>query len=94
METKFTNGEWCHDYEGAYHSVWSKEFNHPVAIVHNETDVVDFDESNANAHLIAAAPEMYEMLEYVMKCAAMQDNTLIDASKIRGLLAKARGESL
>jgi len=49
-------------------------------------------ESNANMHLIATAPEMYEMLEYVMKCAAMQDNLTIDANEISKLLAKARGE--
>lgn len=48
--------------------------------------------NRSNADLIAMAPEMYEMLEYVMKCAAMQDNLTIDASEISKLLAKARGE--
>lgn len=68
---KFTKGEWLHDYEGAYHSVWSGEFNHPVAIIHNQDDVVDFDESDANAHLIAKAPEMYAMLKSVYSELAM-----------------------
>lgn len=49
--------------------------------------------NSADGHLIAASPEMYEMLEYVMICAARQDNSLIDASEIRSLLAKARGET-
>ncbi len=45
-----------------------------------------------NANLIACAPEMYGMLEYIAKCAAIQDNALIDANKIKNLLDKARGE--
>ena len=46
-------------------------------------------ELEANASLIAAAPEMYQALEYVVSNYNLQDDT--DAL-IRILLAKARGE--
>lgn len=60
------------------------------------------DECLANAALIAAAPEMYGMLEYVkrsfelmvelevVKCA--KDKLEVDIAAIESLLAKARGE--
>ena len=45
-------------------------------------------EGFANAHLIAAAPEMYEMLEQLSDL----DECQMLKSKINQLLAKARGE--
>jgi hypothetical protein len=48
-----------------------------------------FDEINANAHLIAAAPELYEALDellFKMCCPSAQEKAL-------KVLAKARGES-
>lgn len=106
-EAKFTKGEWVSDTpenlssqgflyvnfvetrygekkyicNGQHIRVYTSEY-------HNQTEI----QTIANAHLIATAPEMYEMLEYVMKCAAMQDNLTIDANEISKLLAKARGE--
>lgn len=52
-------------------------------------------EQKANAHLIAAAPEMYELLEE-LECSALNieqtANNLAYRKMIRELLAKARGE--
>lgn len=36
--------------------------------------------------------ELVEHLGYVMKCAAMQDNLLIDAEEIKNLLSKIKGD--
>lgn len=54
----------------------------------------DDEETRANAHLIAAAPELYEALEKIS--VAIQHNTLDQYAAmmiIKELLAKARGES-
>ncbi len=96
-DTKFTNGEWKAEYyttkcDGAdrvlAYEVWS---DGPCVVRKTYTDYVDDKINNellANAHLIAAAPEMYEMLESLRgdydQCATAE---CIDA-----LLAKARGE--
>ncbi|CAH9012540.1 putative coil containing protein [Vibrio phage 199E37-1] len=51
------------------------------------------DEQEANANLIAAAPEMYEMLESLAK-AIVHDKNYATAKPVFDLLAKARGESV
>ena len=43
-----------------------------------------------NAHLIAAAPEMYDMLDMLASCGCISNG--IYTAAIRKLLAKARGE--
>lgn len=48
------------------------------------------ENSEANAHLIACAPEMYEMLDALLKYNIPR--TSLEAMQIRKLLAKARGE--
>lgn len=98
-EAKFTKGDW------KVHSVGSQFAVGPLSNSGDQSygmmnvvawiekfDFYDEKQSEANAYLIAAAPVMYEMLEYVMKCAAMQDNLTIDANEISKLLEKARGE--
>jgi len=47
-----------------------------------------------DAHLIAAAPELYEALDYVLKSIDKDGSySPLDKSSIGSLLAKARGES-
>ena len=48
------------------------------------------EQSKAHAHLIAVAPEMYEMLEFLVENDSINDSS-IDI-EIQLLLAKARGE--
>lgn len=60
--------------------------------VFDETCIVFNSRDNAkdNAHLIAAAPELYEMLEFILsssECDVFEMHT-----EIEGLLSKARGE--
>lgn len=65
-------------------------------------DIQPYDadkECMANAHLIAAAPEMYEMLKSIHQClgwgytnAELADNLAEYGAALERLLAKARGE--
>jgi hypothetical protein len=50
----------------------------------------DGDELEANAALIACAPEMYEMLETILQVFEMDHRTTTD---VISLLEKARGEA-
>ena len=95
-ERKWTPGEWVvGEYSetrgGGYLSVKSSNF-HWVCNVHDYSDGT----ITANAHLIAAAPDLYEALEGLRKwqdpCGVDPD---IDAAlrAADAALSKARGES-
>lgn len=87
METKFTKGEWRVEYNGSWYQI--------VAIEKNDRDWIadtcasscrgDLALGEANAHLIAAAPDMYKFLE------SLQLDVTNDYKRDE-LLAKARGE--
>ena len=90
MESKFTKGEWLIA-EGSPTFVYAL----------NDDKVNAFDcvvqgyhtgkpELEANAHLIAAAPDMYKILELLVLGDSINDTTIDD--EVRMLLAKARGE--
>ena len=85
-ETKFTKGEWsveigCSQAFVTKDNKFIHESNVDVALGNR-------DERVANAHLIAAAPEMYEMLK---RLSAKQWDAS-EEEEIENLLAKARGE--
>ncbi len=90
METKFTNGPWIKVENSSYFDIGPEDQNGYNGIGDLVCIGVLF-EYEANANLIAAAPEMYEMLNDVA-------NKLFDMGdvksmrKIEKLLAKARGE--
>ena len=86
MTEKFTKGDWV-----AEKFKVLTEIGDGVAECGFSDDPKDVEEI-ANAHLIAAAPKMYEMLQSICSIAAAQDNLLIDANEILALLAQARGE--
>lgn len=72
--------------------VWGLEYGLVVICgIHYEFD-------NAyDAHLISAAPEMYEVLETIVDCSTVKiidlgDGMTIDIESIKQLLVKARGE--
>lgn len=83
-EAKFTKGPWEYD-------------NRMIEVLaDNGAEPVCFDVcSDENGHLIAAAPEMYEMLDAL--CTYLIDldslGTTHKARQIEKLLAKARGEA-
>lgn len=88
-ETKFTKGEWRVDVCRLT----------GVASVIPEKGMYTHDSiclcmgDKANAHLIAAAPDMYKMLEITMNILNGDDfENEVSNQDIKELLAKARGE--
>lgn len=85
-EAKFTKGEW--QYEDGWGAVYTPE----------GFMVCEFTESNTrehkdyNAHLIAAAPEMYVMLEKVLVEYKEMLGMSPEIDEIEQLLEKVRGE--
>ena len=89
-ELKITKGNWSIvDSTGQSMSVWASESECIVTINYNFWDEKYQDELKANAHLIAAAPDMYEMLYYIMKG---EIRAYAHEKRIKELLSKARGE--
>ena len=79
-EVKFTKG------------YWTVQFGDMVFAsdgVNNDQVAAVFNEDNKDAHLIAAAPEMYDMLQELLYGGSLHR---MDAKAISDLLAKARGE--
>lgn len=102
METKFTKGPWLARVEddedsgaGAqvyevYESATMHEHTLPILTLCNYRK--DDVELLANAHLIAAAPELYDALQMAVNY--MEDDIIsLDMKILYAALAKARGES-
>lgn len=92
METKFTKGPWV-----AMENGWVEAGGgHPVCMINDSgLSGSTFKEDIPNAHLIAAAPDLYEALvdmvdavEYLMNDGEGNKETLAALAA----LAKARGE--
>ena len=81
-EAKFTQGEWKVE-DGKV--VVCDGFK--VAYSYSGTNIPLTSKINANAHLIASAPEMYKMLNFIEG-----NPSELNVIHIRKLLAKARGE--
>ena len=103
-ESKHTPGPWSignlASYDGytgqPYRNVWARQGEAATVIArairrHGETNDVD-----ANAALIAAAPELLEALEEIMKQTDQRSNYLIDHVYLiaAAAIAKAKGEEL
>ena len=94
---KFTPGPWdaCErgdyaDFDGDSNVILGNDTR--IAVVQNSGTAED----DANAHLIAAAPEMYAALESAQKLIEAAQPTLERVKvykKVTASLAKARGES-
>lgn len=67
---KFTPGPW--EYEGINGKVVSVINGIHAVVAHNGTFRHSAKESAANAHLIAAAPELYEALENIIRAIKMR----------------------
>jgi hypothetical protein len=84
MNTKFTEGKWVAN---------ASEFPFPHGLVYIENggfDVSGAPDCVANAHLIAAAPDMYAMLEMLVNGDSINDHSI--EKEVISLLTKARGE--
>ena len=80
-EAKFTRGEWKTD--GDFVSCMGK----PVCAMGDSW--ISYRNGKANAHLIAASPDMYAILEYLREDYGLKSKVGMD---IDALLARARGE--
>jgi hypothetical protein len=86
MDAKFTKGEWVISVRSDEVSI---EANHEPNGAHDL--ICESVDNWPNAHLIAAAPEMYDLLESL----DVYDGSTASVNlqkKIDNLLAKARGE--
>ena len=82
-EAKFTNGEW---------RVEPFVNGNAYEIAHNDDGevIAEYVYDLPDAHLIAAAPEMYAMLEKIVSPYGRED---VSDEQIENLLSKARGEA-
>ncbi|MGB1281005.1 MAG: hypothetical protein ACPG5V_13675 [Vibrio cyclitrophicus] len=91
-EAKFTKGEWIVDYDNCDYGSgeWYIVGNARVEFSYRATSE-EKEEAKANAHLIAAAPEMYSELDELS--GIIRRMGVESASdRIDQLLKKARGE--
>ncbi len=100
MDTKFTPGQW-EVYTNTAGAIEVKPHGAScgvrdngeylcVSISTEGEDCTRNDKTKANAHLIAAAPELYEALQELERTVRKMG---LDVSKASTVLAKARGES-
>jgi len=91
-ELKITKGDWSIvDSTDQSLSIWASESECITTINYAFWDEKYKDELKANAHLIAAAPDMYEMLDLLVKQDVINDVSL--EKEVIQLLSRARGES-
>ena len=95
-EPKFTKGPWKATYDSQLQAaieIYNTEDRIMVAVLPDRGTVEAMPEIEANANLIAAAPDMYEALETIERVAGigmMEDDPA--RVKARDALRKARGE--
>ena len=97
MKEQFTRGEWVFNgYDGSITD--TTKAKNEIAMM-NVEGWDNLGEGYANAHLIAQAPEMYEMLKAIDTCIADSKNEIELADMVTNLchdidqlLAKCRGE--
>ena len=89
-ETKFTKGEWRVNYTGTH---WNNPELRNIEINYGDQGecICDTVYLDSDAHLIAAAPDMYKLLDEI--AVSMECFHGVDTNSIYELLAKARGES-
>lgn len=84
MSAAFTPGPWR---TGRQRKVYAVDT--PLAVAQAVAKERDYSEADANARLIAAAPDMFDVIEHLVNGTADIDTIYEDA---RAALAKARGE--
>ena len=96
-EPKFTKGPWKATYDSQLQAaieIYNTEDRVIVAVLPDRGTIEAMPEIEANANLIAAAPDMYEALETIERVAGigmMEDDPA--KVKARDALRKARGET-
>ena len=95
-ETKFTKGPWKATYDSQLRAaieIYNTEDRILVAVLPDRGTIEAMSEIEANANLIAAAPDMYEALEEVWRIVESNMSLSRDnrADRIKRILCKARG---
>lgn len=94
-EAKFTKGPWVKDYGMTLGHIKSINDAHggltPTVCMYSMR-FINEKEMQANAHLIAAAPEMYALLEKLVNPDNCKKDIIHIIGNAESLLAKARGE--
>ncbi len=95
-DTKFTAGPWEAFNRDNYQSIFAKGYERTICVVESYSKGFgpDRDERDANAHLIAAAPELYESLKDVLGLITPEFEQSPMVSFAKAALAKARGEAV
>ena len=89
IETKWTRGQWSTEaISDAVRVVLRLGGQKKIILARLAPPQLSESETHANAHLMAAAPELYEAVELLLTVSISHDH--ID--KARAVLAKARGE--
>jgi len=104
-DTKFTPAPWrVHKQEHARNELWLTVLNGSIDVTHNKSiatnrySALSDEENLANAHLIAASPDLYSALEAIIKQWdtpnwKLTESTGVFITQGRKALAKARGEA-
>jgi hypothetical protein len=92
-ETKWTKGPWTTDGTTVY-ALGRDGYNRFWANVQKQRRDVTFEEIEANAALMARAPDLYAALERLLATSALMEPREYTeaASAARAALARARGE--
>ena len=100
MTEKFTPGPWTATYDSQLQAaieIYNTEDRGMVAVLPDRGTVEAMSEIEANANLIAAAPDMYKALECACDkyCIGYAGDSLVKCEDciIRTALCKARGET-
>jgi hypothetical protein len=89
MTIKHTPEPWAYSYESTDQE-WAVVTGFGGLVVANVNDVNDGDRQQANARLIAAAPELLAALQAVLSVA---DRQTVEFDMARAAIAKATGEA-
>jgi len=101
MKTKFTEGPWgvgnCGKHQPATTVYCDDALGSAVADAFMKYTTTSNEEAQANAHLIASAPDMYKLLDSIAELMNCDDQTIADEmmqkfDDIEFLLKEARGE--
>ena len=97
-ETKFTKGPWKATYDSQLQAaieIYNTEDRIMVAVLPDRGTIEAMSEIEANANLIAAAPDLYASLETICHDCIGKEATdiLCEGCHVDKALRKARGES-
>ena len=87
MKTKFTKGEWKSDIYG-----FDEHKKVCVYVPNGGFEITDIPDAEANAHLIASAPDMYKEIQAMSSWLRTQIGMGDWHNDLEKLLKKARGE--